>query len=108
MALKFQLRVIVLLSLAIFWIAVDKAAFAHEPYTEWRIPGTSASCCNDNDCRPTRARMDDNEQWEAWDGERWLKVPRDRVLGFPSPDGRSHICEAHGNVYCFVPGETKG
>jgi hypothetical protein len=51
--------------------------------------------------------MDENERWEAWDGERWIKIPPDRVLKFLSPDGRSHLCEMHGQVFCFMPGDTK-
>ena len=82
-------------------------ARAHDPYDRWMVPGTATSCCNDRDCRPTRARMDEHERWEAWDGERWLKVPPDRVLKIPSPDGRSHLCEMNGAVLCFVPAGPK-
>lgn len=82
-------------------------ARAHDPYTRWMVPGTFVSCCNQQDCRPTRARMTDRETWQAWDGSRWLDVPADRVLRFPSPDGRSHLCEMNGTVYCFMPGDTK-
>jgi len=31
-------------------------ARAHEPYIDWKIPGTSVSCCSNMDCEPTRAR----------------------------------------------------
>jgi hypothetical protein len=82
-------------------------AFAHDPYGSWKIPGTNTSCCDHRDCRPARARMDENERWEAWDGQRWIKVPPDRVLKIPSPDGRSHLCELHGAVLCFVPAGPK-
>lgn len=89
--------------IALLWSAIVRA---HEPYTSWKIPGTNASCCDNRDCRPTRARQDDSGQWEAWDGERWLKVPPDRALKIKSPDGRSHLCAVNGGVLCFVPGET--
>lgn len=88
-------------------IALGVAAFAHEPYSHWLIPGTKTLCCNDRDCRPTQARLADDGLWEAWDGKRWLPVPRDRVLKVPSPDGRSHVCEIDGTVLCFVPGDVR-
>ena len=91
-------------TLLLTWAA---PALAHDPYIGWLVPGTKMSCCSQKDCRPTRARMDAAERWEAWDGVRWLKVPQERVLRMKSPDGRSHLCEAHGVVLCFVPGETK-
>jgi hypothetical protein len=80
------------------------AVRAHDPYDSWKIPGTAASCCDNRDCRPTRARMTDRETWQAWDGARWLDIPPDRVLRMKSPDGRSHLCEMNGVVLCFVPG----
>lgn len=81
-----------------------KVARGHDPYTDWKQPGTNASCCDRRDCRPTRARMTDRETWQAWDGTRWLDVPPERVLRIKSPDGRSHLCEMNGAVLCFVPG----
>lgn len=81
-----------------------KIARAHDPYTDWKVPGTAVSCCDQRDCRPTRARMTANETWQAWDGDRWVDIPSNRVLRMQSPDGRSHLCEAHGAVFCFVAG----
>lgn len=86
--------------LALMWSLTVRA---HEPYGSWRIPTTGGSCCNNEDCRPTRARQDDEGHWEAWDGWRWLRVPPMAVLSIPSPDGRSHLCEARGAVFCFLP-----
>lgn len=86
--------------IALLWMRVARA---HGPYTDWRIPTTGGSCCNNADCRPTRARQDDDGRWEAWDGARWLSVPPLAVLSMPSPDGRSHLCESGGAVFCFVP-----
>jgi hypothetical protein len=79
-------------------------AVAHDPYGAWKNPTTGASCCDNRDCR---ARMDDNERWEAWDGWRWIKIPPANVLRMKSPDGRSHLCEMNGAVFCFVPGEPR-
>ena len=93
-------------------------SLGHEPYTEWRMPGSSVPCCspqrtNDDgtvtgDCRPVRARLDDNGFWEAWNGGRWLTIPHERILNIPSPDGRSHLCEIGGTVLCFVPAPIHG
>lgn len=82
----------------------------HQTYQHWQQPDNGASCCNDKDCRPTRARMTDNETWEAWNGHRWIPIPPAKVLHIPSPDGRSHLCssEADDTVWCFLPGEVKG
>lgn len=92
---------LVLFVIGVLWSA---AVWAHPPYEHWRIPTTGGSCCSDRDCRPTRARMDADGRWEAWDGWRWLPVPPLSVLSIPSPDGRSHLCEANGAVFCFLPG----
>lgn len=88
--------------LLLLLLLVNVPAVAHEPYTDWHNPVTGGSCCNDTDCRPVSVRQDDKGQWEAWDGWRWLKVPPLTVLNIPSPDGRSHLCEARGVVHCFV------
>lgn len=98
---------VVLGVLAVILVLGLPRARAHDIYRGWMVPGTATSCCNDRDCRPTRARMDEHERWEAWDGERWLKVPPDRVLKIPSPDGRSHLCEMNGAVLCFLPAGPK-
>lgn len=91
-------------TLALVLVLLPLPAWPHEPYGSWRIPTTGGSCYNNEDCRPTRARMDDDGRWEAWDGWRWLPVPPLAVLSIPSPDGRSHLCESSGAVFCFVPG----
>lgn len=87
----------------------DEHAQMHETYKLWRVPNNpSASCCSNQDCRPTRARVNDNGLWEAWNGQRWIVVPRDLTLPPDyAHDGRSHICEKDGQVYCFTPGEPK-
>jgi len=99
-----------LLFLFAWWLFLMWAtpASAHDQYHEWKIPGTMTSCCNDNDCRPTRARVTEDGFWEAWDGKEWLTVPQSRVLPFTAPDGRSHLCAIGGVVLCFTPGEIRG
>jgi hypothetical protein len=88
----------------------DGHAAMHDIYKNWhppRNPGTS--CCNNADCRPTRAFVDDNGHWRAWNGSAWLSIPQERVLPANfAGDGRSHICEKDGFVYCFSPGEIRG
>jgi hypothetical protein len=79
----------------------------HDEYQHWKRPGTNASCCSNADCRPTRTYRDDNDQWRAWDGRRWIVVPDSKVLNFRAKDGAGHLCEANGVIYCLVPGEPK-
>lgn len=79
----------------------------HPQYKGWRQPSNGLSCCNDSDCRPTRARGDLDGNWEAWDGYRWIPIPPASILKMQSPDGRSHLCEAGGRVFCFVPAGPK-
>lgn len=84
-------------------------AHAHDIYRDWKPPNNpSTSCCNDSDCRPTRAYLDDLGRWRAWDGSMWLVVPSERVLPADfAKDGRSHLCEKGGFVYCFTPAEPR-
>lgn len=84
-----------------------EAARAHDHYTSWKQPANGASCCDNRDCRPTRARMTDAETWQAWDGERWIDIPPHTILKMQSPDGRNHLCEAYGVVFCFLPSGPK-
>ncbi len=87
----------------------DGHAEFHHLYKSWRTPGNPAvSCCHDEDCRPTKAKQDEDGNWLAWNGYKWLRVPH-RALMPPNVagDGRSHICERQGFVYCFTPAEPK-
>jgi len=88
----------------------DGHAEMHDIYKGWHPPGNPfTSCCNDADCRPTRAFVDDDGRWRAWNGSGWLIVPQERVLPADhAGDGRSHLCEREGFVYCFTPGEIRG
>jgi hypothetical protein len=77
----------------------------HDVYKAWHPPDNpKTSCCNNADCRPTRAYVDENGTWRAWNGLLWLVVPPDRVLPTDlAGDGRSHLCENAGYIYCFTP-----
>jgi hypothetical protein len=72
----------------------DGHAQQHDIYKEWTAPDNPAlSCCNNNDCRPTRSYKGDDGLWRAWNGYRWLTVPPNRVLPTDlAKDGRSHLC----------------
>ena len=78
-------------------------AIAHDQYHDWKIPGTTTSCCNDQDCKPVRARANIDGVWQVWHEGRWLDVQPRSILSIPSPDGRSHACIIGSVVLCFVP-----
>lgn len=88
----------------------DGHAQGHDIYKHWSPPGNAqTSCCNDSDCRPTRAYLDGDGRWRAWNGTLWLIVPWERVLPTDhAKDGRSHLCEKGEFVYCFTPGQVRG
>lgn len=77
----------------------------HHKYQHWRAPNNpNVSCCNNNDCRPTRAYVDEEGRWRAWNGSQWLVIPPDRILPTDlAGDGRSHLCEVSGYIFCFSP-----
>ena len=104
-------RDLAILFLAVVMLgALISSALAHDIYHQWRKPDNpGVSCCNDNDCRPTRAYLADDGLWRAWDGAKWLTVPREVVLPTDyGGDGRSHLCEQGGYIYCFTPGQVRG
>lgn len=97
-----------MMALAAALVCAASPARPHDPYSSWMIPGTLVSCCNKQDCAPTRARADMDGNWEAWHAGKWIPIPPRSILKFPSPDGRSHLCiNPFGVVLCFVPGEVK-
>lgn len=83
----------------------DGHAEMHGVYKEWRQPSNPAvSCCNDADCRPTRAYVGEDGLWRAWNGLKWLTIPAAKVLPTDlAGDGRNHLCELDEYVYCFSP-----
>lgn len=104
-------RVLTMVTLwaATVWLPPSCApAFAHDQYTDWKIPGTSVSCCHEEDCRPVVATQDDDGNWIAWVDKIPVQIPASRILSFKAKDGRSHWC---GNksleTYCFTAGEPR-
>lgn len=81
-------------------------ARAHDQYHDWKIPGTTTSCCNDRDCRPTSAWQDINGGWWVRTNGQDISIP-ERVILPKQPDGRCHICEANGTVFCFAPCDVR-
>jgi hypothetical protein len=80
---------------------------AHDQYHDWKIPGSDTSCCNDSDCRPVRAKFEQDIWWAYLDGM-WVPIPPANVLPpGTSRDGRSHYCGANGLTFCFAPGEVR-
>ncbi len=67
-------------------------------------------CCNNQDCRPTRARMRGRNVEVLVDGE-WTRVPPHKILPRTSPDLRAHVCSPgpksnypRGFIFCVVLG----
>lgn len=81
-------------------------ASAHSPYEDWKTRN-GVSCCNDQDCSPVTAWMDQDGTWRARVNGRTYEVPAAAVLPIKSPDGRSHACIIMDTVICFVPGEVR-
>jgi hypothetical protein len=96
----------------------------HDQYRTWKqddhkdadgITHRGMSCCDPQECRPTRAKQDANGDWWAWLGHRWAKVPRAAMLKTDIlGDGRNHVCAPYNAedlptppIYCFSPAEVK-
>ena len=71
------------------------------------MPGSDASCCNDQDCRPVRAEQDENGNWTAWVDGRPVQIPASKILPFKAKDGRSHWCGVGEETYCFTAGDVR-
>ena len=89
----------------------------HHQYKEWKPTTGKGSCCNGEDCRPVRARTEDDGSWSVWIPEfrRWVPVPAFAV-GDPDRfgDGRSHVCSTKPlltvpvfHIFCFSPTGSK-
>lgn len=86
-------------------------ATAHDQYGQLRNPTTGALCCNERvehenghvtgDCRPTGAEFHDGTWFVRINGVR-MAVPQTALID-PLPDGRCHVCEMFGNIFCFAP-----
>lgn len=101
-----------------FWAGCSRAqdghhgaghAEVHDWYKGLRAPHTGASCCDDRDCRPTRAYREDDGTWRAMLDGQWVAIPIHVVLKEKAPDGRSHICANPDTkvIYCFIAGEPR-
>jgi|LNFM01.2.fsa_nt_gb hypothetical protein len=70
-----------------------------------RVPGTPISCCDESDCKRTKARLG-HAGYEAQtpDG-RWISIPETSVIrGKPNLAHEPVLCLAPPSaVYCFVP-----
>ena len=82
----------------------------HNWYLTLKQPGTAASCCNNQDCRPTQTRIVGGGLQVEIDGE-WTAVPQGKILNTPSPDLQSHVCAPKagyiypkGHIFCVVMG----
>jgi hypothetical protein len=80
----------------------------HSWYETLRQPGTGYPCCNNQDCRPTTARMRGRSVEVLVDGE-WTKVPRNTIVDTQSPDLNTHVCAPKGPwspkpIFCVVLG----
>jgi hypothetical protein len=69
------------------------------------------SCCNDKDCHPVEGRFvktGDVGPWvlEIRIGNRWVTIPRDRILPQPCLDGAVHACYTDRTPYMATPGLT--
>jgi hypothetical protein len=102
--------------------------FHDSVYRHWTRPGTSISCCSDQDCGPVVAEFRQGQwyalrqsEWftppdEQGPGEwlplrraEWIAVPEDRIIRVPNPTVEgAHLCYSNGTVVCFVPPNTGG
>lgn len=89
----------------------------HHQYQNWKPKNGKGSCCNDDDCRPVRARAEWDGSWSVYIPEyrRWVPVP-DYAVGAPDRfnDGRSHVCSSKPipslpvfHIHCFSPTGSK-
>lgn len=87
----------------------------HEQYQQWKPKSGNGSCCNGDDCRPVRARLED-DGWTVWIPElgQWVPVPP-YAVGDPDRfgDGRNHVCTSPPrpgqsfHIFCFSPTGSK-
>jgi hypothetical protein len=94
----------------------DGHAQYHDIYKDWQRPDVGGPCCNavssddpNGDCRPTTAYMGDDGRWRARikpGPSGFVVVPPNKILN-RAADGRCHICERLGAVFCFQPCDPK-
>jgi len=95
--------------------SMPRPVYGHDIYHGWTA-WDGGSCCSERkevdgyvtgDCRPARAVQDMDGNWIAYSDGKEYRIPPQAVRPIQSPDGRSHICEMHGHIFCFVPGEVR-
>lgn len=90
---------------ALFLAVMSCLAQAHDIYTNWKIPGSTTSCCNDRDCAETEARFERGQSFAKTRGGEWIAIPPRSIIREPNPTGKAHLCEMNGYVFCFLPPE---
>jgi hypothetical protein len=84
----------------------------NSPEAHWvqslQMPGTAISCCSLADCRKVDYRIEKG-QLEAFIEERWVAVPKDKVVKRENPTGSAWACYRQyipviqpDDIYCFV------
>lgn len=100
----------------VLWAAVTHAqehpgdfgfhhAMNHDWYKDLHQNGTGYSCCNNEDCRPTRAELQPDGTWKALIDGKWTPIPPSVVL--PTTLNKdplhAHVCASRsGTIYCFL------
>jgi hypothetical protein len=86
----------------------------HNWYKGLTRPDTKGSCCDDQDCRPTRARFNATTgNWEAVKDGRWITIPPSKIIDGDVPQeaaGEAHLCAppptwtqyGPDEVFCFI------
>jgi hypothetical protein len=100
--------------LALLLLAVtSSSALAHDPaghalhhdwYKTLKVPGTSYSCCNNQDCRPAAWRATPNGV-EFFIGGKWFFPPKQSVIETETVDGNGHWCGLEGGsplTFCAI------
>jgi len=106
---------------------IGHAQFHDSHYRHWKRPGSSVSCCSDQDCAPVKAELrhgqwyalrteafrppdeEDPGGWMPLGRDEWIAVPDDTIIRVPNPTIEGgHLCYSHGAVVCFVPPNTGG
>lgn len=99
------------------------AQLHYDFYSKWNMPNSQQSCCNRQDCYPTRAYFDlAGRVWMVWIRETNTHEPVPKHAYDPdnppttsTPDGHAHVCAVldttgqglTATIRCFVPPDTK-
>jgi len=67
---------------------VDERGLGYSRYTDLN----GAPCCDEHDCRPADAFIEERERIRLLIDGQWIDVPRAHVVAQRSPDGRAHWC----------------